>query len=371
MRTTTIKSHRSGFRRTQNQLRPAFIASYEVKQSRTGREQVRTAVRSLAMNKSWQPTPKPTIAEDSLNVTLHTVDPDTRHRPAAVELLVAVRPRQWVKNILVFAIPLAAGRLQERDVLVDTVAAFLCFCAAASATYLLNDVVDRHADRAHPTKRHRPIASGEVSVRVALGLALALGVAALVGAALSTYPAFFVTLVAYLVTTVSYSMWLKHEPVIELALIASGFVLRAIAGGTATGIHISPWFLTVAAFGSLFMAAGKRYSELVSLGDDAVSARAALARYTPSYLRFVWNLSAAITLTAYCLWAFQVAPHNSGSLPFASWSVVPFILAVLRFALDIDRGDAGAPEDVAFHDRVLQFLAVLWLVLFAMGAAGI
>jgi len=249
--------------------------------------------------------------------------------------------------------------------------AFACFCAVASATYLVNDVRDVASDRVHPTKRNRPIAAGELSVPVAVVLAVLLTVAGIGGAALSTYPGFLVTLSVYLVATLSYSFGLKNEPVVELVLIATGFVLRATAGGTATGIPISPWFLTVAAFGSLFMAAGKRYSEFVSLGDDRSDSRPALAGYSATYLRFVWTVAAGIMLTAYCLWAFQVGVRDRGTLPLAAWSVVPFIIAVLRFALDIDRGDAGAPEDIALHDRVLQVTALVWLVMFGLGAVGL
>ena len=294
-----------------------------------------------------------------------------RPRPLPLAILVALRPRQWVKNLLVFAVPLAAGKLTERDVVVDTTVAFLAFCAVASATYLVNDARDVASDRAHPRKRFRPIAAGELPMPLATGLAVALATLGIAVAALSTYPGFLVTLAVYLVATLSYSLGLKDEPVVELVLVAAGFVLRATAGGTATGIPISPWFLTVAAFGSLFMAAGKRYSEYVSLGEGGRAARPALARYSDTYLRFVWSLSAAIMLTAYCLWAFDLAVRDRGSLPLAEWSVVPFILAVLRFALDIDRGDAGAPEDIALGDRVLQLTAVVWVAMFALGAVGV
>jgi decaprenyl-phosphate phosphoribosyltransferase len=292
-------------------------------------------------------------------------------RPFPLAVLVALRPRQWVKNLLVFAVPLAAGKLTERDVAVDTLVAFACFCAVASATYLVNDVRDVSSDRVHPTKRFRPIAAGELSVPLAIVLAVLLAVAGIGAAALSTYPGFLVTLSVYLVATLSYSFGLKNEPVVELVLIATGFVLRATAGGTATGIPISPWFLTVAAFGSLFMAAGKRYSEFVSLGDDRSDSRPALAGYSATYLRFVWTVAAGIMLTAYCLWAFQVGVRDRGTLPLAAWSVVPFIVAVLRFALDIDRGDAGAPEDIALHDRVLQVTALMWFLMFGLGAIGL
>jgi len=202
-------------------------------------------------------------------------------------------------------------------------------------------------------------------------LAVLLAVAGIGGAALSPYPGFLVTLAVYLVATLSYSFGLKDEPVVELVLIATGFVLRATAGGTATGIPISPWFLTVAAFGSLFMAAGKRYSEFVSLGQDRSDSRPVLAGYSATYLRFVWTVAAGIMLTAYCLWAFQVGVRDKGTLPLAAWSVVPFIVAVLRFALDIDRGDAGAPEEIALHDRVLQVTAIVWFVMFGLGAIGL
>lgn len=288
-----------------------------------------------------------------------------------VALLVAMRPRQWLKNLLVYAAPLAAAELTHRDVLVDTTVAFLCFCAAASATYLINDVRDREADRIHPRKRFRPIAAGDLSPRAAVVAAVVLVVLSIAGAWLSTYPAFVVTLLCYLVMTAAYSLGLKNEPVIELAILAGGFVLRAIAGGTATGIPLSPWFLTVAAFGSLFVAAGKRYSEFVSLGPEERDARPGLRHYSATYLRFVWTVSAAVLLTAYCLWAFAIASQARHSIPFAELSVVPFVLAVLRLGLDIDHGDVGEPEDVALRDRVLQVLALLWVVTFALGAAGV
>jgi decaprenyl-phosphate phosphoribosyltransferase len=309
----------------------------------------------------------------STNTSPPVVDLDerARRRSLPMALVVGLRPRQWVKNLLVFAVPLAAGKLANRDNMTDATIAFLCFCAAASATYLVNDVLDADADRAHPRKRLRPIASGELSPRLALGVAAALVVVSLAVAARSTYPAFLVTLLTYLACTLAYSLKLKHEPVIELVLIAAGFLLRAIAGGTATGIGMSTWFLTVAAFGSLFMAAGKRYSEYVTLGEEGRAARPGLARYTAPYLRFVWTLSATVMLTAYCLWAFQTGARDHGSVPLATWSVVPFLLAMLLFALDIDRADAGAPEDIALGHRGLQLIALAWVVMFALGAAGL
>lgn len=291
------------------------------------------------------------------------------HRSMPIALVVALRPRQWLKNVLVFAAPLAAGSIFEPNVLVPSLIAFVVFCLISSATYLINDVRDIEADRIHPTKCHRPIPAGELSIPVAVGTAVVLGVVAL-GIALAVSVSLFGVVLAYAVFTLAYSLYLKHEPVIELALLSLGFLLRAIAGGAAADLPISPWFLIVAAFGSLFMAAGKRFSELERSADSAAPRRRSLDGYTATYLRFVWGLAAAVTITAYCLWAFEVGLTDS-SFPWSQWSVLPFVLAILRYALDVDRAEAEAPEDVVLHDRALQVLGLAWLVLFGLGALGV
>ena len=288
---------------------------------------------------------------------------------SATALVRALRPRQWLKNVLVFAVPLAAGNVLHRGILIPSLLTFVSFCLAASATYLVNDTVDREADRGHPTKRNRPIAAGLVSPAVAIGTAATLFILAC-AISYAIRPALFWTVLVYVVSTLAYSLRLKHEPVIELGLLTAGFLLRAVAGGTATGTPISKWFLIVAAFGSLFMAAGKRYGELVSLGPDAEYSRKSLSGYTRSYLRFVWAMAVSVTVTAYCLWAFEVGARPA-SLPWAVWSVAPFVLAMLRYAVDVDAGKADAPEDVVIGDRVLQILGAAWLILFALGAFGV
>jgi decaprenyl-phosphate phosphoribosyltransferase len=292
------------------------------------------------------------------------------HRSVPVALVAALRPRQWLKNVLVFAAPLAAGSIFELDVLVPSLLAFVVFCLMSSATYLVNDTKDVDADRAHPTKQFRPIAAGEISVPLALVTAAVLAVASL-AIAIAVSVSLFGIVLAYAVFTLAYSLFLKHEPVIELALLSLGFLLRAIAGGAAADLPISPWFLIVAAFGSLFMAAGKRFSELQRANDDSdAPRRRSLAGYTPTYLRFVWGLAAAVTITAYCLWAFEVGLADS-SFPWSQWSVLPFVLAILRYALDVDRAEAEAPEEVVLRDRALQVLGLAWLILFGLGALGV
>ena len=294
------------------------------------------------------------------------------HRSLPIALVVAMRPRQWLKNVLVFAAPLAAGAIVERDVLIPTIGAFVAFCLISSATYLINDARDVEADRAHPTKRHRPIAAGHLPAPVAWAAAVVLTLASL-ALSLAIRPSLAGVVAVYFVFTLAYSLKFKHEPVIELALLSMGFLLRAIAGGVASDLPISQWFLIVAGFGSLFMAAGKRYSELdrsIHRLDVAESARRSLSGYTLGYLRFVWATAAAVTITAYCLWAFEVAAAPS-TLPWAQWSVLPFVLAILRYGVVVDKGEAEAPEDAVLGDRVLLVMAVAWVVTFSLGALGV
>lgn len=308
-------------------------------------------------------------------MTSATPDQSIKDRSTPVALIAAMRPRQWAKNVLVFAAPLAAGQLFDVDVLLPSIGAFVAFCLISSATYVINDVRDVEVDRNHPKKRARPIAAGHLSVTVALIAAVVLAVAALaLSFAISVALGGVVT--AYAVFTLAYSMFLKQEPVIELALLAMGFLLRAIAGGAASGLPISEWFLIVAGFGSLFMAAGKRYSELDRFvrdggtSSDNGNQRKSLDGYTLGYLRFVWGVAAAVTITSYCLWAFDVAQTPS-SFPWAEWSVLPFVLAILRYGISVDRGGAETPEDTALGDRVLLLLGLAWLVLFGLGALGV
>ncbi len=290
----------------------------------------------------------------------------------ARSFVVALRPRQWVKNLLVVVAPLGAAQLFEPPVLLATALSFVAFCLVASATYLVNDVLDRERDRAHPTKASRPIASGSLSARAAVIGATLLGIAGL-GIAFATSVSLGWVVVAYVVVTLAYSLFFKHAPVLELALLALGFLLRAVAGGAASDIPLSEWFLLVAGFGSLFMAAGKRYAELtrVSAVDPVVSApqRGSLAGYSVSYLRFVWTVAAGVTVTTYCLWAVEVG--GGTSIPWAMLSIIPFALGILRYAVDIDAGRGETPEDAVLGDYSLAVFGGAWVVLFGLGALGI
>ena len=299
---------------------------------------------------------------------LAAAEPAVRTRGPARAHLMALRPRQWMKNGLVIGAPLAAGRLFEPRVLLVTAAAFVALCLASSAAYLVNDVHDRVEDRDHPVKRFRPVAAGDVRVPVALAAAGLLALTGL-GVGIAVSAGFALLLAGYLATTVSYSLWLRREPVVELVVVAAGFLIRGAAGGVAAGIPVSSWFLLVAGFGSLFLVSGKRYAELVSRAPRPGS-RASLLAYSPAYLRFVWATAATLSVITYALWAHDVyAVRDDGS--WAMWSVLPFLVAILRYALDVDRAVAEAPEELVLRDRTLQVLGLVWLVMMAVGAGGL
>jgi decaprenyl-phosphate phosphoribosyltransferase len=281
-------------------------------------------------------------------------------------LLRASRPRQWVKNVLVFAAPGAAGLSLTPEHVAPVLGAFAAWCLVSSGTYLINDALDAEADRLHPRKRLRAVASGVVPV----GTAKAIGVAFLaIGAgapAVWGAPGVSGLLVLYALITLSYSLWLKEIAIVDLAAVASGFVLRAISGGVAADVAISNWFLIVASFGSLFIVAGKRHAEHVDLREGRGAHRATLEEYSLNFLGYVRAVSSGVAIAAYCLWAFEKAKVANVPVLF-QLSIIPFVMALLRYAMVLDAGRGGAPEDVVLGDRPLQVLGLIWVGLFAAG----
>ncbi|MFF0010490.1 decaprenyl-phosphate phosphoribosyltransferase [Streptomyces sp. NPDC005374] len=285
-------------------------------------------------------------------------------------LLRTARPRQWVKNVLVVAAPAAAGRLLAPHAVTRLALVFVLFTVCAAAVYLINDARDAEADRAHPAKRHRPVAAGQVPVPVAYAVGGTLGVLAPLLAARLTSPVVAALLAAYIGMQLAYCVSLKHVLVVDLAVVTSGFLMRAAAGGLALGIPLSRWFLITTGFGALFMVSAKRYSEAVQMAGKAGATRALLTEYTTGYLRFVWQLAAGGAVLGYCLWALEGGhgPHT-GLLPWRQLSVVAFILAILRYAVFADRGTAGEPEDVVLRDRALALIALTWLAMYGLAVA--
>ena len=274
-------------------------------------------------------------------------------------VLKTMRPRQWVKNVLVLAAPFVGGDLFTTGIAIHLAIAFVAFSIAASGIYLVNDANDVAADRAHPTKRNRPIAAGIVAPRLAQSVAVVLLLGALALSFLASVQ-LVIVLAVYIAVQLAYCYWLKHQPVLDICIVASGFLLRAIAGGAATGIALSQWFLLVAGFGSLFMVAGKRYAEMMLAERTGAKIRKSLESYSASYLRFVWALSATVLITTYSLWAFEIREEQHNTV-WSVISIVPFVIAVLRYAVDVDSGNGGEPEEIALGDRVLQVLAIAWV----------
>ncbi|MER6410741.1 decaprenyl-phosphate phosphoribosyltransferase [Streptomyces humidus] len=286
-------------------------------------------------------------------------------------LVRTARPRQWIKNVLVVAAPAAAGRLFAPHAPVRIALVFALFTACSAAVYLVNDARDAEADRAHPAKRHRPVAAGQVPASLAYAVGGALAALAPLAAARLTTPAVAVLLAAYLAMQLAYCLTLKHVLVLDLVVVTTGFLMRATAGGLALGIPLSRWFLITTGFGALFMVAAKRYSEAVQMAGRAGATRALLTEYTTGYLRFVWQLAAGVAVLGYCLWALEDGDAaQTGVLPWRQLSVVAFVLAVLRYAVFADRGAAGEPEEVVLHDRALALIALAWLALYGLAVSG-
>ena len=275
------------------------------------------------------------------------------------------RPKQWVKNLLVFAAPGAGGVLGNGSSLWRVIVIFVAFCLASSGTYFWNDLFDVESDRNHPTKQHRPIASGAISItagRTVGTVMLLIGI----GLAATTRWQAAVVVAAYVVLTSLYTTVFKHIAVVDLIVVAAGFVLRAVAGAVATDVQMSKWFSLTTSFASLFIVTGKRYAELRDLGDDAQT-RATLDDYSLGFLRIVLSVSCGAALVTYCIWAFDTHEIAGSTWPFYELSIIPMGTALLRYTLILEQGHGAAPEEIFAHDRVLQILGLIWLALFGIG----
>lgn len=281
-------------------------------------------------------------------------------------VLRACRPKQWSKNILVFAAPGAAGVLDNGESILRVLVAFVALSAAASGTYVWNDILDVEADRRHPTKCRRPIAAGELSIasaRVWGTLLLAVGIG------LGFVPDWRcgVAVTIYVILTTSYSTIFKHRAVLDLMAVASGFVLRAIAGAEAAHVEMSNWFLLCVSFAALFIVSGKRFAEIREMGTGNNSTRSILSEYTPDFLRTVLSVNLTAAAMTYCLWAFDTKELSGSSWPFYELSIVPMLAALFRYLLALDRGRGAAPEEIFLADRTLQLLGIVWALVFGLG----
>lgn len=279
-------------------------------------------------------------------------------------LLRALRPSQWIKNTLVVAAPGAAAALDERSIIADSIVAFFVFCAAASSTYLINDLNDREADREHPLKMHRPIAAGSVSQSTALAAALVLGGAAIIGGSIHT-PLLGALVAFYLLVTCAYSIRLKHLPWVELVFVTSGFLLRAAGGGVATDVPLTGWFYLVVGAGALLLVTAKRIGELRAAYNGQT--RLVLRHYRVQELRLLLIGAGAVALASYVLWATAEADARSASPGWLWLSIAPFAIAIWRYVVLGSRGDGEDPIRRLLVDPIMVGAGVGWLAVYAIG----
>lgn len=290
--------------------------------------------------------------------------PPPRGRPSQARSLLRLgRPGQWPKNLLVVAAPAAGGVLDLPGSLGGTALALVAFVAASVAVYCVNDVLDADADRRHPTKRYRPVASGALSNRTALMAAAVAGTVAL-GLAGWANLATMLVVALYLTMSATYARWLKHVAVLDIVVVATGFLLRALAGATATDLPVSSWFLLVALFGALYLVAAKRSAEAAR--ELAEPTRRVLAEYPREWLQQVVGVALTGALVSYAMWAFQDVGTDI-FVPALAVSVGPFLIALLRYGLIVAKGLGEAPERVLVTDRTLVLAGAVWAVLVAVG----
>jgi decaprenyl-phosphate phosphoribosyltransferase len=276
----------------------------------------------------------------------------------------STRPRQWPKNLLVFAAPLAGATLGRPDGLAYALVAAFAFGCASAAVYLVNDVADVERDRRHPVKRHRPIAAGELAKAHALVLAGACVTVALATGFAIAAPLLTGMTAAYLIISFLYSMVLKHIPVLEVLFVASGFLLRVLGGAAATHVKPSGWFLLVCSLGALGVAVAKRYTELVTLGPAAIAHRPAMRAYRPAMLRVAQYAIGVFMMACYLLWAYGEDTHAR------DWhlvSAIPLAVALARFAVLTGRRSIRPVEDLITRDGAMLACEIGWLSLFVTG----
>ena len=300
------------------------------------------------------------------------------------DILHAIRVRQWAKNVLLFGGFLFAGKLRAPapemwSSLSQVLLAFVCFCALSSAAYLVNDWRDIERDRLHPRKKHRPLASGRMSKRAAaISLLLLFCIAFLCGGALIRIEPnarhFAAVALAYLALTLAYSFALKHEVIVDVLCLASGFVLRVVAGCVAIPVEISPWIVFCTFTLALFVALCKRRAELVDLGDAATSTRSVMQGYTRELLDSFITVAAGLTIVSYSLYTFN-ASHSAalgalGDTPLLM-TTIPFVVyGVFRYLLLAHSSPIGGAPEQMLRDKHLMINVALWIVLVAFLTAA-
>jgi 4-hydroxybenzoate polyprenyltransferase len=285
---------------------------------------------------------------------------DARARSVASNLLLSLRPSQWTKNLFVFAGLIFGQQLMNPAAAATAFAAFLVFCALSGVVYLINDVHDREADRQHPTKLHRPIASGAVSPGVALAAAAVIGAGA-VAASFWINSGFGIVALSYLLLLGLYSMSLKHVVILDVLALSGGFVLRALGGALAVNVEFSHWLLLLMLLLALFLALSKRRAELVALADGATAHRRILAEYSPYLLDQMIGVVTASTLLAYAFYTISPETVQKFGTNRLVWTVPFPLYGIFRYLYLVhQRAGGGNPSETLLEDRPILACVALW-----------
>lgn len=277
-----------------------------------------------------------------------------------MHLVRSLRPRQWTKNVFVFAGLVFSGRLRDPEAVKSAVLAFAIFCLLSGVVYLINDVRDREADRRHPTKSRRPIASGALTPAQALAFAGVLVVFAL-GASLLISPQFTAIAATYVVLLTTYSTSLKHVVILDALTLAMGFVLRAWAGAVAIPVPVSHWLLLLMLLGALFLALSKRRAEIVALADEARHHRRILAEYSPYLLDQMIGVVTASTLLAYVLYTIDDQTVEKFGGDQLVWTVPFPLYGIFRYLYLVHQREGGGnPSEILVTDKPLLVCVLLW-----------
>ena len=275
-----------------------------------------------------------------------------------------IRPRQWSKNLLVFMVPLAAHEASVFSVLTRTAFVFMVFCVAASLVYVINDLRDSDLDAVHATKKDRPIASGAISKSAGLRFAVALLLLLIVLVFVAESRGLALVMALYVILQFAYAVFLKHMPVVDIAVVAAGFVLRPVAASAYLGIGLSQWFLIVVGAFALVVASAKRLSELRLSETGGGQTRPVLTQYTESYLFGICLIGSSVAIMGYALWSFSA---SANAWDRSSWTLLLFVLVVLRFLFLCGSPKVlEEPEKSIYKDATLGVLVFTWFLVYAI-----
>lgn len=277
-----------------------------------------------------------------------------------MELIKLIRPQQWVKNLFVFIAPFFAGILFQKEIFIDTAIGFVAFSLAASSIYILNDIRDVEADRAHPTKKNRPIASGKISNTLAIVIMLVLGMSAIAIATL-TNSYFTGILATYIIINVAYCFGLKHVSILDMVLISFGFVLRTVGGGVIVDVVLTQWLVIIIFLLSLFLALAKRRDDILIFIESGNSIRKSSSKYNMEFINSAITMVSTTLIVAYLMYTISDEVVERMNFEYLYFTGLFVILGVLRYLQKtLVENDSSSPVRVLYTDRFIQLTLILW-----------